>query len=725
MNDSMKASLRASLPAAATLAAQVVMGKALRDALFLERWPATSLPVALGSAAVAAALVALALGWALTRWEPRRVAPLAWSGSALLLIAEALWSSGGSRFAALIVYVHLSALSAGLASLFWIQMSEAFDPRSARRAFAWTGALGTVGALAASVATGWLSAGSNYMPLFAGVVALQLATAFASPAILPLRPHGRAADAAPEGAPAVFAGGFAVLARHTYLRQIAWLVVALSVGATLLDYAFKARVAVDFAPAQRVVVFANFYAITSALAFIGQIALTRLLLGGVGLARTVATLPAAMTIAAAAAVAFPGAAMTAFARGVEAVLRGSVYRAGYELLFTPLANADRRSTKTVLDVGADRAGDGIGAMVLALVLALAGAGVERPIFAIAAIVSAAAAVLAVRLHRGYVTALEHGLARGTVQLNEEEAADRTTRETMMTLGGTRGLDAAVIRAELARRTGPSAAREADLDSGELVRVRAALAAGPITPDIAAHVIPLLASDEVAADALHALRGSAAELLPAFDAALRDPASPLAVRRRLPRAIASCDAPGAWSTLLAGLADARFDVRLQCALALDRWQSLHPGHRPDPEQLFDAVVRELARDREVWAARRRIATGHPTLFDQAIRQRSDRSFALVFTLLAMALPPEPVRLAHRGLLSADPGLRGTALEYLESVLPARVRDGLWPYLEERPGTRRPVSQEQALERLMSANPSVAIPLRDLAALRAEHDPDAPA
>ena len=334
-------------------------------------------------------------------------------------------------------------------------------------------------------------------------------------------------------------------------------------------------------------------------------------------------------------------------------------------------------------------------------------------------------MLAVCLHRGYVTALEHGLARGTVQLNEEASADRTTREAMMTtLGGTRGLDAAMIRAELAKKLEPSAAREADLDSGEPARVREALAAGPITPAIVAHVIPLLAVDEVAADALHALRGSAAELLPAFDAALRDPGSPLAVRRRLPRAIASCETPRAWDTLLAGLEDARFDVRLQCALALDRWHSLQAEHRPDPERLFDAVVRELARDREVWSARRRIAAGHPTLFDQAIRQRSDRSFALVFTLLALALPPEPVRLAHRGLLSTDPGLRGTALEYLESVLPPRVRDGLWPYLEERPGQRKPVSQEQALERLMSANPSIAIPLRDLAALAGDNDPQAP-
>jgi len=715
----MKLSLRASLPAAAALAAQLVIAKSLRDALFLHRWPATSLPLALGLAALAAALMALALSATLARWEPRRIAPLAWGGSALLLVVEALWSAGGSGVAAYVVYVHLSAASAGLGSLFWLQMGEAFDPRSARRAFAWTAGIGTAGALAASFATGWLSSGSDYTPLFAAVIALQLATGLASPAIRPLRLH--AAPAA-EGAVAGLTGGLQVLGRIPYLRRIAWMMAGLSVAATLLDYAFKARVAAEFAPDRRIEVFANFYAVTSALAFVSQVTLTSWLLGRLGLARTVATLPTFMAAAALGALALPGVATTVLARGVEAVLRGSVFRAGYELLFTPLASRDRRSTKSVLDVGADRLGDGLGALVLAALLALAGVATERSIFLVAAAVSAAVAVLAVRLHAGYVEALEQGLARGTVRLDEEEAADRTTREALVTtLGGTRGLDAAAIRAALAARVAQPSAREADLASDDPARVHAGLAAGPITPDLAPRVIALLARDQVAADALHALRGSVDPLFPALDAALRDPDSPLAVRRRLPRAIAFCEDPRAWETLLAGMQDQRFDVRLQCALALDRWQSHHPDYHPDPEHLFDAVVRELTRDREVWAARRRIATGHPTLFDQAVRQRTDRSFALIFTLLSLALPPEPMRLAHRSLLSTDPGLRGTALEYLDSVLPPRVRESLWPYLEERPGTRRSVPQEQALERLMHANPSVAIPLRDLAGLADDSEP----
>jgi hypothetical protein len=53
---------------------------------------------------------------------------------------------------------------------------------------------------------------------------------------------------------------------------------------------------------------------------------------------------------------------------------------------------------------------------------------------------------------------------------------------------------------------------------------------------------------------------------------------------------------------------------------------------------------------------------------------------VFTLLGLVLPSEPLRVAFRGLHSDDRRLRGTALEYLDSVLPRDIRDCLWRFLE---------------------------------------------
>jgi hypothetical protein len=49
------------------------------------------------------------------------------------------------------------------------------------------------------------------------------------------------------------------------------------------------------------------------------------------------------------------------------------------------------------------------------------------------------------------------------------------------------------------------------------------------------------------------------------------------------------------------------------------------------------------------------------------------------LLGLVLPPEPTRIALSGLIGPDQLLYGTALEYLESVLPERLREPLFARL----------------------------------------------
>ena len=51
-------------------------------------------------------------------------------------------------------------------------------------------------------------------------------------------------------------------------------------------------------------------------------------------------------------------------RGIESVLRGSLFRSAYELLFVPMDPDEKRRTKTFLDVTCDRAGDAVGAGVV-------------------------------------------------------------------------------------------------------------------------------------------------------------------------------------------------------------------------------------------------------------------------------------------------------------------------------------------------------------------------
>ena len=69
------------------------------------------------------------------------------------------------------------------------------------------------------------------------------------------------------------------------------------------------------------------------------------------------------------------------------------------------------------------------------------------------------------------------------------------------------------------------------------------------------------------------------------------------------------------------------------------------------------------------------------FPKPIPVRAGQSLAHVFTLLSLVLPTAPLQIAYRGLHTDDPKLRGTALEYLEGVLPAEIRQRLWLFLED--------------------------------------------
>jgi len=89
-----------------------------------------------------------------------------------------------------------------------------------------------------------------------------------------------------------------------------------------------------------------------------------------------------------------------------------------------------------------------------------------------------------------------------------------------------------------------------------------------------------------------------------------------------------------------------------------------------------------------------------------------------------LPREPLQIAFRSLYTDDRNLQGTALEYLEGVLPAPIRDRLWPFLEDRrPMARSTRAREEILADLLRSNHSIMLNLEELRR-RAGIDPPTP-
>jgi hypothetical protein len=139
--------------------------------------------------------------------------------------------------------------------------------------------------------------------------------------------------------------------------------------------------------------------------------------------------------------------------------------------------------------------------------------------------------------------------------------------------------------------------------------------------------------------------------------LLDPATPDVIRRRLPLALKSCPSVIARDGLMAALHEFGFEIRLRCARALLALTDEHS----ELLQPFPAAVALV--DREL-----RESGGEPQLVKEH-----------VFNLLALALEREPVRIAARAFGTDDPYVRGTALEYLETVLPPHTFARLRPLL----------------------------------------------
>src|SRR6185503_5254426 len=92
----------------------------------------------------------------------------------------------------------------------------------------------------------------------------------------------------------------------------------------------------------------------------------------------------------------------------------------------------------------------------------------------------------------------------------------------------------------------------------------------------------------------------------------------------------------------------------------------------------------------------------------------QSLAHVFTLLSMVLPREPLMISFRSLYTDDQNLQGTALEYLEGVLPPPIRDRLWPFLEDRRPSARSSARprDEILADLLRSNHSIMLNLEEL-------------
>lgn len=706
------------------MVAHQVAGKALRDGLFLSRFAPSDLPKVVAASAVVAVLLGLGFARILARFGPLRVVPIAFCAGSLLHLAEFAFlrsAADGVRVVVIIVvYLHLVGLGAILLSGFWSIANEFFDPREAKLRFGRIAGAGTVGGVAGGLMAERTAAMFGVDAVLLVLTSLHFAAALALWRV-PAGRHGGRVQ--PETGP-VWRVARDAFRQTPYLVNLAVLVLLGTMSAALLDYLFKSGASAQFgkgAPLTRY--FAVFYTANQVLSFAVQAFLTPIALRRLGLGKTVRWHPAAVVFGSAASLFGPREVMAPLARGLELVLRGSFLRSGYELFFTPVPPGEKRAVKTFIDVGCDRMGDAFGAGILYLLLFLGPRQAVTPILLVALGLAAIGVWITSRMDAAYIAVLSHGLLSRAVVVDEADVQDSTTLSSVLrTIHQARPRPprrAVPAPAEPSVAPAPaqdtSLARLAELRSGVPRRVAAALAVDlPFDPLLVPQAIRLLAWNEAfdwsrAFLLLHAHR-AVGQLVDA----LLDPEQDLATRRRIPRILAYATSQRAVDGLTAVLTDSRFEIRYHASRALEFLHRMGEGLQFHQTTVLAAVERELSIARPAWDTRKLLDTHDDSdqqywFLDEVLKDRASKSLELVFSLLALHLPAEPLKVAFRALHSDDRMLRGLALEYLESNVSGEIVSRLAALAEPASFGLSPRSPQQVLQELMASQQSILLSL----------------
>ena len=709
MSDRAAGMVRNTAVAAALMMAWQVASKTIRDSLFLSTFDAKSLPAMAGGAAVSAVLLAILSAKLLHRFGPFRVIPAGYLLSVGLHIGEWMLLPAFPRPVSVVIYFHVVALGSVLLSGFWALANESFDPLEARQRFGRIAGYGTLGAVGGGLLAGRVAALISNSAVLGLLLVLQVACG----AVL-LRLSQPPKSARNEETPPLAK----TLAGAPYLLGLAGLVLLVNMAAAMLDFLFRAQAQArigrgDVALTQ---FFALFWVVTSAASFLAQTGLSRYWLNRFGLGRTIATLPLGVGGVGLLALLSPTAIVVGMTRALDQVLRGSLFRSGYELFYAPMPEAEKRSVKSVIDVGADRAGDGLGYATVQLIVGLPAAVVPYFILVLVATVSGIAAWLSFRLDRAYSLVIQRNLAYNAPDLKAADVEDFAHTMVFRSAPGSAALplDSGLTDGQMQQFT--------ELRSNDPRRVKEALREmGMLDPILVPQVIRLLGSDSVCRTAHAALARNTFRIAGQLADALLDESLEYAVRRRIPRLLATCDSHRAWDGLFEGLNDAHFEIRFRCSRGLEAMLQRHPDFRPEPAVVYGLVQRELSVSRTVWQGRQ--LAGHADEenaagVDQIVEERASHSLAHVFALLGLVLPRDAVRTAFRALHTDDSRLRALALEYLGSSLPREIRDRLCERIEAPLPAKRESQSPQPLENLLESSPTITARLEEIGQKRDE-------
>ena len=324
------------------------------------------------------------------RFPVRRFVPITYQFFAANLVVfffimrtTATQQSLGPYWVGIVFYIWTSVYNLFITSVFWCLMADVFRSEQAKRLFGFIGVGGTLGSITGSAVTAILAPRLGTVNLLLVSVALLESAAiivsrFPAGASDPSQQQSRTEDRPIGGT--VWAG-ITSLIRSPYLLGIGGFQILFTIGSTLLYFEQTDIVGRYFTgAAERTAVLARIEFAVQTLTVVTQIFLTGRVIRWLGLAATLALLPA-MTVIGFTAL---GAAPVLTTLVVFIVLRRGtnfgLTNPAVEVLFTVVPREDKYKAKSFIETFVYRAGDQIGAWTYKLFVAV-GLGVSGAAFA--------------------------------------------------------------------------------------------------------------------------------------------------------------------------------------------------------------------------------------------------------------------------------------------------------------------------------------------------------
>lgn len=342
-----------------------ILGRTVRDTLFLSRYPLSALPWMFVLFGVVSALIAIAYAVASERFRRSLQMQGVLALGAGSYIGVWFLVRAGVSWIYPVFYIWTEVIANLLIMQFWTLANDLHDPRSAKRLFGLIGSARILGVIVCGLSAGiavralgtpqllWVMTGLlALMAVLAGTLSRYSSKA-------PLSPSRRAKPEPLRG-----------LLGQPYVRVLAAMILLIFVALTLGDYQFKMIARQNFTEDALARFFSLFYAGAGTVGLLIQLFATPRILKGLGVLWAMAVLPLCFAGSAGLLLATGSLAAVCMMKFSDNGLQFTIHETVMQVLYVPFAPAVKARTRALLDTAVKPLSYGLGGAALLLLTRL-------------------------------------------------------------------------------------------------------------------------------------------------------------------------------------------------------------------------------------------------------------------------------------------------------------------------------------------------------------------